>query len=157
MLKALIAATTILGSAYPAHGLDDPDQLVRAIYDAPNLPTSDLDVDRVLARDAASAYKLQLKAAEPKPATDFDWRWDSQEWEIADLTISKGKVLPVRDGVAFSEVTVNFKSFGKPETVVWKLCLGLNGWRVWDAAGGDGVGAWTLRELLELRGEEVQC
>jgi len=157
MLKALIAAATILGSAYPAHGLDDPDQLVRAIYDAKSLPTTELDSDRILARDASAAYKLQLKADEPKPATDFDWRYDSQEWEITDLVISRGSNPAFRDGRTFSDVTVTFKNFGKPETVVWTLCLGVSGWRVADVKGGDGEGAWTLRELLEIPPGEVQC
>jgi len=159
MLKqaTLAAFAAVLLAATSAAALDDPDQLIKGLYALPTLPSKPGDADRWLARDAAQAYDRQLQADEPMPATDGDWRYDSQEWEISDLVISRPVAAKGFGGADVMLVEASFKNFGKPNRVTWTLCLASTGWRIADARGENDGGVWRLREYLEVPLDSLRC
>lgn len=161
MLKTVVAS--ILSAfliAAPAAALDDPDQLVRALYGLQYGVNAPDVADRFLAADAAAAYKLQLAADEPKEATGFDWRYDAQDVEITNLEIQRraGMESP-GSGAARAEVNVTLTNFGQRVSLVYYLCLAPGGWRIADVrrVQVEDADTWTLRELLALPAEPVHC
>ena len=159
MKTKLIATAASLALALPAFALDGPEEPVRAIYGAQGVPDTAAEADRWLARDLAAADKRDLAAGEPRPSTDFDWRYGSQEYEISDLVFMRGEhVTPPGELPTRVEAAVSFRSFNHgPYTVTWILCLGESGWRVADVHSNDTGGGWRLREMLELPSDQVQC
>lgn len=155
-----MAAAAVLCSAAPSLALDDPDQLVRALYRLEYGFNGPGVADRFLAADAAAAYKLQLAADEPKGATGFDWRYDAQDIEISDLVIETSDP-GVRSGPqgARAVVQVSFRNFGQPAELTYELCLASAGWRIADVVrpADEDREPWSLRELLAIPAEPVHC
>ena len=157
MKTSLIATTTALELALPAVALDGPEEPVRAIYGDLGVPDTAAEADRWLARDVAAAYKLALRADEPKPSTDFDWRYGTQDYDITERNVGRA-VMRTEGGVTLADVPVTFRNFNQPaETVVWMMCLGRKGWRVADVRGNDDSGGWRIRQMLDLPLDKVRC
>ena len=87
MRTRLIATVAMCALALPAVALDGPEDPVRAIYGDLGVPDTAAEADRWLARDVAAAYKVALRADEPKPSTDFDWRYGSQDYDITEVSV----------------------------------------------------------------------
>ena len=51
-------------------------------------------------------------------------------------------------------MAASFVNFGKPMTIVYRMCLGRTGWKIADVT--DGEGAWRLRAVLKLPAN-VRC
>ena len=136
-----------LASGGPAYAVDDPDQVVRGIYRLQPVPAGKTSIERFFAADTAKALKADYKAGEVG-AVDFDYRYGGQDFEIADLKIGKGV-----DGPNESRVTATFTNFGKPMSVVYRLCMAKTGWRIADVE--DGAGEWRLRKMLRLPDKAV--
>lgn len=157
MLKALITLAALAAVVGPAVALDGPEEPVKAIY-RQGVPDTAREADRWLARDVAAAYNVALKADEPKPSTDFDWRYGAQEYDITDLNVGRGVALPAVGGVTIMDVPVSFRSFNEPaETVTWTMCLGRKGWRVADVRGMADIGEWRIRQMLDLPLDKLSC
>jgi hypothetical protein len=141
-------AFAILFLTTPAFAIDDPDELVRSLYRLQTVPAGKKAIDAYFAADTAKALKADYKAGEVG-AIDFDYRYDGQDFEIADLKIGKGV-----DEAGGARVAATFTNFGKPASVVYRLCVAKAGWRIADVANADG--RWALRKMLNLR-EPVRC
>lgn len=158
MKTKLIATAAVLTLAFPATALDGPEEPVKAIYGDLGVPDTAAEADRWLARDVAAAYKVALKADEPKPSTDFDWRYGSQDYDITEVSVGRGVAIASISGVTLMEVPVTFRNFNQPtETVTWTLCLGRRGWRVADVRGTDSEGVWRIRQMLDLPTDQLRC
>ena len=156
MLRALMFAVALAATAAPAAALDGPLDLIGSLYRLPGgLDSAEL-ADAYLARDAAAAYKGQLGADEPKPATGFDWRHNAQDGAITDLTVTGPIASEERGGIPFVKVVASFRRDGVEDAVSYTLCLGPAGWRVSDAANL-GADPWALRSLLDLPAEASRC
>ena len=157
MKTKLIVTAAVLALALPAAALDGPEEPVRAIYGDMGVPDTAAEADRWLARDAAAAYKIALRADEPKPSTDFDWRYGTQDYDVTEINVGRG-VLRTAGGVTFADVPVTFRNFNQPtEEVTWTMCLGRKGWRVADVRGNDDSGGWRLRQMLDLPFNKFRC
>jgi hypothetical protein len=159
MLKPVANALLLAAlAAAPAMALDDPEEAVRAIYDGRNVQDSAAHARAWLPRDVAASYLLALKADEPKPATDFDWRYGSQEFDVSQVHVAMGSADRQVGGVTVSDVRVTFRNFdGPPQQVTWTVCLGARGWRVADVSGTDDSGDWHLRQMLDLPADQIVC
>ena len=157
MRTRLIATVAVCALALPAVALDGPEDPVRAIYGDLGVPDTTAEADRWLARDVAAAYKVALRADEPKPSTDFDWRYGSQDYDITEVSVGRG-VMRTLGRVTVADVPVSFRNFNQPtQTVTWTLCLGRNGWRVADVRGTDSDGDWSIRQMLDLPTDTLRC
>lgn len=154
---AALLTVALLAASAPAAALDGPEETVRRLY-RQGQPDTVQEADRWLARDVARRYKVDLIADEPKPSTDFDWRYGTQEYSPTELTFARAVDLPPVDGVVMREVAVSFRNFGEgPHTVTWTLCLGRSGWKVADVRSDYSGGPWSLREMLELPNDTIKC
>lgn len=135
LLAGLLLAT-------PAFALDDPDQLVRAIYRPLAAPITPKDLARYFDADLARALRADSQGEEVG-AVDFDYRYDAQDVQITGLGFSKAAW--AGNG---SLVTARFQNFGKPAAIAYRLCVRAKGWRIVDIAQGDG--SWSLRQMLQL-------
>ncbi len=146
-MRAMTLAALLALMVSPAVALDDPDQLVRAIYTRDALPTSERDMAWFYAADLKRALKADSRPGEVG-AIDFDFRYGAQDFDVTGLKFSK-------TGQS-SEATVaaSFVNFGKPMTIVYRMCLGRTGWKIADVT--DGGGEWRLRALLKLP-SAVRC
>lgn len=149
-LAALTAVLLLLPSG-PLSALDDPDQLIRALYAPDAMPDTAAEGARYLAADNAKAYARQLKSKEVEPAVGFDWRCDCQDGQMTELAI--GKPAPLAGGRV--AVKVDFKLEGEPRSLTYELCLGKKGWRIADLKPA--TGEWTLRDLLGLKATPLKC
>lgn len=157
MKTKLIATAAAFAVALPATALDGPEDPVRAIYGDQGVPDTEAEAERYLARDVAAAYKIALKADEPKPSTDFDWRYGTQDYDVTEVSVGRG-VMRTEGGLTLADVPVTFRSFNQPtETVTWTLCLGREGWRVADVRGIDDSDGWRIRQMLDLPTDAVRC
>lgn len=157
MRTRLIATVAMCALALPAVALDGPEDPVRAIYGDLGVPDTAAEADRWLARDVAAAYKVALRADEPKPSTDFDWRYGSQDYDITEVSVGRG-VMRTLGRVTVADVPVTFRNFNQPtQTVTWTLCLGRKGWRVADVRGTDSEGVWSIRQMLDLPTDPLRC
>jgi len=158
MLKPAAAIATLALIAMPAAALDGSEEVVRALY-RDGQPDTVAEADRWLARDVAAAYKRDLAADEPRPSTDFDWRYGSQEYEPSNLIFYRAEIVSSPGELpTLEEMSVEFRSFGNgPYKVTWTLCLGEKGWRVANVRSRDTGGGWDLREMLDLPRRPVQC
>jgi hypothetical protein len=147
-MRTLALALMLSAVAAPAVAIDDPDQVVRSLYRLQTVPAGKKAIDTYFATDTAKALKADYKARKVG-AIDFDYRYNGQDFEIAGLKIDKGV-----DSLNESRVTATFTNFGKPMKVIYRLCVGKNGWRIADVA--DGAGEWRLRKMLRLS-DKVVC
>ena len=145
-MRALLAIL-LLALTSPALALDDPDQLVRAIYTRDALPTSERDMAWFYAADLKQALKADSRPGEVG-AIDFDFRYGAQDFDVTGLKFSK------TGQNAEATVAASFVNFGKPATIVFSMCLGRTGWKIADVT--DGAGEWRLRALLRLP-STVRC
>ena len=159
MLKPALAVLALtLAAAAPARALDDPEDLVKSIYDGRDVQDSAAHARAWLSRDLAAAYVVALKADEPKPATDFDWRYGSQDYDVSELHVAMGSADRQLGATTVADVAVTFRNFNGPtQTVTWTLCLGAKGWRVADVSGKDSDGEWRVRAMLDLPLDQVTC
>jgi hypothetical protein len=123
-MRSMIAVCALLLSAAPASALDDPGQLIKALYQLPGIPTEHRDIDRFFARDMAAAIKRDISGARPGDYSGGDWRFEGEDARIADWTfgIDGSRTVPT--------VTARFKNAGRPSTVIYEMCLGSQGWRI---------------------------
>lgn len=158
MLKPIVSAAILLAVlAAPAAALDGPEETVKRVYAMNSLPSTPAGADALLARDMAAAYKLDLVKPEPQPSTNFDWRYGSQDWELSELAIGRAVDLPSVSGVTMRDVPVTFKDLSQPKAVTWRMCLAAQGWRVADVRGTDDQGVWSVREMLSLPADRIDC
>ena len=140
-MRTIVLTAVLALAGAPAAALDDPDQLVRAIYTRDALPTSERDMAWFYAADLKRALKADSSTGEVG-AIDFDFRYGAQDFDVTGLTFSK-----VGQN-AEATVTARFINFGKPKTITYRMCLGRTGWKIADVTDGDGE--WRLRALLQL-------
>ena len=142
MLKPTAALALCLATATPALALDDPDQLVRSLYAREALPTSARDTAWFYAADLNQALKADSSRPGEVGAVDFDFRYGAQDFDVTGLKFSK------THQNSNATVAASFVNFGKPMTIVYRMCLGRTGWKIADVS--DGEGAWRLRAVLKL-------
>lgn len=153
LIGSIAALAALVG---PVVALDGPEEPVKAIYGPAGMPDTAKEADRWLARDVARAYKKDLAADEPRPSTDFDWRFGQQDYDASEINVGLGDGFV--GGSNLMDVRVSFKSFNQgPYTVTWTMCLGRKGWRVANVSSTDAGGGFDLREMLELPADRVQC
>ena len=140
-MRALMLAAAFALAFTPAVALDDPDQLVRALYRPEGAPSTRPELNRFFDADLARALWTDSQGEEVG-AVDFDFRYDAQDTEIAGLAFEKAP----RDNGA--TVTASFRNFGKPVRVIYRLCVRGPGWRIAEVSAGDG--SWSLRRMLGL-------
>lgn len=156
MLKPLVTLAALAALIGPAVALDGPEEAVKAIYFTAGVPDTAREADRWLARDVAKAYKVALAADEPKPSTDFDWRYGTQDYDVTEVNVQRAG--PMTGKPTMTDVAVSFRNFNQPtETITWTMCLGRKGWRVADVRGMDDSGGWRLRQMLDLPLDQVTC
>jgi hypothetical protein len=154
-MKLLAAAALIaLLAARPAAALDGPESLVQALYAPDAMPDTAEEGRRFLSADNAQAYARQLRSKEVEPATGFDWRCDCQDGQMSELVIGKGQMSSA-GGATLATVKVDFRLEGEPRSLTYELCLGRQGWRIADLRPS--TGAWSLRDLLGLKGRGLRC
>ena len=140
-MRALAIAVLAALVFTPAVALDDPDQLVRALYRPEAAPSTRPELNRYFDPDLAGALWKDSQGEEVG-AVDFDFRYDAQDVAITGLAFTKTH----RNGEA--TVTASFANFGKPVRVVYRMCVRRTGWKITDVSAGDGV--WSLRRMLRL-------
>ena len=149
-MRLAIAAIALVAAfgATPSVALDDPGQLIRALYALPSIPTKGGEIDRYFSRDLASAIKRDIAPRDEVGRTNgSDYRYDAQEFQITDLAFAK---TTNRIG---GNVVVTFKNFGKPQAVTYNLCLARRGWRIANVLPG----TWDMRKELDLPIAPVRC
>jgi hypothetical protein len=146
-MRPPLIAIVLLGLLGAPHSLalDDPQQLIRALYRLPSIPTKSKDIDRFFARDLAAAIKKDIAPTGEIGATnDGDYRYDAQDARISGLSFADSGA---------EQVTVRFKNFGKPQIVIYSMCLAKTGWRIANVRLAD----WDMRKALKLPAAPVRC
>lgn len=157
LLFASLASFAVASSAV---GLDGPEETVKRIYAMEDWYSHSQGPDSLLARDLLAAFRKDLKTDEPSPAADMDWRYGggSSDYDVSDITFEPGVAVPSPRGQTWMDVTIHYKDFNEPRTVVWRMCLAAKGWRVADVRGEYVRGAeWTVRQDFGLRTDRVKC
>ena len=150
-VRAWLVLFVVLTAA-PALALDDPEQMVRGLYHLKNAPIAAAQLDRLFARDLTRAITKDGKSKDEVGALDFDYRYGAQEWKIRGL-----KVATTAKELAGAEIEVRFRNFGKPNTVTYRMCLAKRGWRIADISGRSAEDKWSLRDLLKLTKQKIDC
>ena len=157
LLFASLASRAVAGSAA---ALDGPEETVRRIYAMEDWYSQSQGPDSLLARDLVAAFRKDLKTDEPSPAADMDWRYGggNADFDVSEITFEPGVSVPSPRGQTWMDVTVRYKDFNEPRTVVWRMCLAPKGWRVADVSGEYVRGAgWSVRQDFGLRTDRVKC
>lgn len=124
-------------------GAAGAEQLVRTLNARSMVPESRSEFAAFFAADMAAAFKPEADLGEVG-SIDYDYRWNAQDFEIADVTYST-----VTDGRGRATVTVSYKNFGEPGTTIYDLCRRDSGqWRILDVRSGAEPDA-SLRSMLE--------
>ena len=129
-----------------------PEDVVQRLYAEPALAFGGAGSQQVLAFDLQGALSRRSAAAQGASPVDFDYRYGAKETEISGFML-----LPQIDNDRAKVVAV-FKNFGKPQSVDWTLCrMPAGDWRIADASSNTGQVAWDLRQILDLRSDQVRC
>lgn len=160
MLKPVLMALTLaFAPALPAAALDGPEETVKRIYAMEDWYGGSQGPGTLLARDLAAALRKDAATDEPSPAADRDWRYGSNaDYDVSSVVIESGVPVPSPRGQTWMEVTVHYRDFNAPKTLVWRMCLASKGWRVADVRGEYAPGAaWSVRQDFGLRQDRVKC
>lgn len=160
MLKpALTAVALAVALALPAAALDGPEETVKRIYAMEDWFGPSQGPDTLLARDLAAALRKDAATDEPSPAADRDWRYGSDaDYDVSSVVIESGVSVPSPRGQTWMDVTVHYRDFNEPKTLVWRMCLAPKGWRVANVRGEYAPGAaWDVRRDYGLRDDKVKC
>jgi hypothetical protein len=159
MKLVLFASLAFAAAATSAVALDGPEETVKRIYAMEDWHTRAQGPDTFLARDMVEAFRNDLKTEEPAPASDMDWRYGGNaDYDVSELVVEPGVAVASPRGQTWMDVTVRYKDFNQPKTVVWRMCLASRGWRVADVQGEYAPGArWSVRQDWRLREDRVKC
>lgn len=161
-MKALLLFASTACAAVAAGStvaLDGPEETVKRIYAMENWYSHSQGPDSLLARDLLAALRKDAAADEPSPAADRDWRYGANaDYDVSSVVIESGVPAPSPRGQTWIDVTVRYKDFNQPKTLVWRLCLAAKGWRVANVRGEYAPGAaWNVRQDYGLRDDKVKC
>lgn len=125
---------------------DDPVARVRALYDGPASGIFFLDEPETM-RQVLSPTLVDLLLADrrgrPMGNLDFDPVVNGQDAQLRDLEFSPAVI--ERDA---ARVTVTFRNFDQPNTLVYSLLRESSGWRVDDVTATEGAAVWLLSDIL---------
>lgn len=126
-----------------ASGAAGAEQLVRTLNARSTIPETKAEFAKFFATDIAAAFKPEVDLGEVG-SIDYDYRWNAQDFEIADVTYATAS-----DGRGRATVTVSYKNFGEAGTTIYDLCRRESGqWRILDVRSGAEPDA-SLRSVLE--------
>lgn len=146
-MRLLISICALAASAVPAVALDDPNRLVKSLYQLPDVPMQHQDIDRFFSRDLAAAIKRDLTGARPGGYNAADWRFQGEDEEVADLMYWRDRTRTV------PRVTVELTNTGEISVVTYELCLGSQGWRIANVRNRSG----DMRRALDVPSAPVSC
>jgi hypothetical protein len=142
---AMLAAASLLAGQPAVAASVDPVGFVKSLYALPQLWSSIIVTpegrSQYLTPELASLVGGIDRKGQFRDSLDFDPLADSRPFELSDETFTL-----VSSDDSGATVKVDFKNYGKPDTVTLKLVSSDDGWLVEDIAFEDGR---TLLDLLD--------